>query len=291
VDFPPEVAYHSLLMKQRQSSYAIAGQAAVAFAAVVWGFLFARYMLATMFQAYDDEGYFMMRLAHYLQPGPLNPGTFSHYGPFFYYAQAACLRLVGLPLSHDAGRLITLLDWMACAILGGVFVYRISRSMLLGAATLACIRVASVLAYEPGHPQQVIVVLFTLAGCLAVSVGSRPKSLNLFLMGALGAALVFTKINVGAFFLAALGHALVCLLPASRLRAAGIAAFLTYALLAPPLLARPHLWADSGGFCLVACLCTAATFAWGRWPRRTLRWNSGAPGLPPPARCRQGRCW
>lgn len=255
-------------MNRRQASYATLAQVILAFAAVVWGILFARYMLATLFPAYDDEGYWLLALARYLRPGPPDPGTYTHYGPFYYYAQQACFRLLGLPVTHDAGRLVTLLYWMASAILGGVFVYRISRSLLLGAAaTLACIRVAAVLAQEPGHPQQVVLPLLTLACCLSVSAASPRKGASLFLLGAVGAALVFTKINVGAFYLAALAHALVCLLPAGRPRTAGTVILLAYALLAPPLLAHSHLWTGSGGFCVVAILVAGATFAWGALAR------------------------
>jgi hypothetical protein len=149
-----------------------------------------------------------------------------------------------------------------------VFVYRVSRSLLMGAAaTLACIRLGVVLAQEPGHPQQVVLVLMTLASCLSLSAGSPRKGASLFLLGAVGAALVFTKINVGAFYLAALAHALLCVLPFSRVRTAGIAILLAYALLAPPLLAHSHLLTGSGGYCVVAILCAGATFAWGALAR------------------------
>ena len=258
-------------MNRRRSWYAVA-QGLVAFAAVSWGFLFARYTLATLFHAYDDEGYFLLALARYFRPGPLDPGTYTHYGPFYYYVQQACFRLLDLPVTHDATRLVTLLCWMASALLSGVFVYRISRSLLLGAATtLACISVASVLAHEPGHPQQVILVLLTLASCLSLTVGTPRQGAGLYVLGAIGAALLFTKINVGAFYLAAVAQALFCVLPAGRLRSAGVAALLAYAVLAPPLVAHSHLFAGAGAYCVVASLCAAATFAWGTLVRTERR--------------------
>jgi hypothetical protein len=102
-------------MNHRQAKYATLGQAILAFGAVVWGLLFARYVLATLFHSYDDEGYWLLALARYFRPGPLDAGTYSHYGPFYYYVQQACFRLLGLPVTHDAGRLVTLLYWMASA--------------------------------------------------------------------------------------------------------------------------------------------------------------------------------
>jgi hypothetical protein len=220
--------------------------------------------MATLFHAYDDEGFFLLALARYFRPGPLDPGTYSHYGPFYYYFQQACFQLLGLPVTHDAGRLVTLLCWMASALLSGVFVYRISRSVLLcAAATLSCISVASVLAHEPGHPQQVVLVLLTLAACVSLWVGPQRKGAALFFLGVVGAALVFTKINVGAYYLAGLAHALVCVLPAGRLRSVGVTGLLAYAILAPPLIAHSHLFTGAGAYCVVASLCAAATFAWG----------------------------
>src|SRR5258708_634530 len=116
-------------MPQRLSRYA---QAAIALCAVAWGFLFARYALATWFFTYDDEGNFLLSLSRYLRLGPAAAETYSHYGPFFDFVQQACFGLLRLPVTHDSGRLVTLLCWMVYALLGGAFVYRISRSVLLG---------------------------------------------------------------------------------------------------------------------------------------------------------------
>ena len=255
-------------MNRQRSSFATLGQAIVAFAAVTWGFLFARGVLATLFHAYDDEGFFLLALARYFRKGALDPGTYSYYGPFYYYAQQACFWLFGLPVTHDSGRFVTLLFWMAAAMLSGVFVYRLSRSLLLGAAaTLSCISVASVLAHEPGHPQQEILILLTVAPCLSLSMGTRRRGAALFLLGAVGAALLFTKVNVGVFYLAALAHSLFCVLPAGRFRSAGTTILLVYAVLAAPLVARIHLFTGAGAYCAVASLCAASTFAWGSLAR------------------------
>ena len=247
-------------MPPRRLSLATLGQLLLAAAAFLWGLQFARFTLATLFATHDDEGYFLLSIARYFRPGPLDPATYTNYGPFFFYAQQAAYRLIGLPVSHDSGRLVTLLFWTASALCAAWFVYRASRNLLLAAAALlACFQLAAFLAQEPGHPQQVILLIFTLAICCAA-----PRRGPWFLLlGALGAALCLTKINVGVFFLAALAHALVCLLPASRLRSAALAALLAYALFAPPLLARAHLAEGAGGFAFVAALTTAVTFFWG----------------------------
>ena len=184
------VAIPSQLTGITSSLRGVRTQAAVAIAVAVTGVFFAKHALGTVFQVYDDEGYVLISLSHYLSRGHLYTETYSQYGPFYFYVQEACFRLLRLPVTHDAGRLVTLLYWMAAGLLGGGFVYRISNSLLLGsAAALAAIRLEAVLANEPGHPQQVILVLLMLSSCLSLQAGSDRKGTGLFFLGAVGAAL------------------------------------------------------------------------------------------------------
>jgi len=238
-------------------------QAALAIAGAVIGLLFAKHTLAAVFRTYDDEGYALISLAHYLSRGHLYTETYSQYGPFYFYAQEACVRLLRLPVTHDTGRLVTLLYWMAAGLLGGGFVYRISNSLLLGsAATLACIRLGTVLANEPGHPQQVVLVLLMLSSCLSLSAGSGQKGTSLFLLGAVGAALIFTKINVGVFYIAALAHTVLCLLRPNSVRTIGVGFMLAYAVMTPVLLMHSNLL-TALGYCLIAVLSGGVTFVCG----------------------------
>jgi hypothetical protein len=233
----------------------------IALIASLWAVRFATYTLATVFYPYDDEGYFLLALQRYFRPGAPDPETFSHYGPFYYFVQLAFFGLPELPVTHDSGRLITLLCWIGSAVLAGVFVCRVTRSLLLGAAAFtSCVSIASVLAHEPGHPQQIVLVLLTLAGCLSLNLNSGVAR---FLLGAVGVALVFTKINVGVFYLAALGHALICLLPDGWYRSSGRTVLLIYAVVAPPMLAHSYLFSGAGAWCIVAASVTAITFWWG----------------------------
>jgi hypothetical protein len=235
-------------------------RAAIGLAALLVVLGFARYALATRFQPYDDEGYLLLSLDHYLQGGHLYTETFSQYGPFFSYAQAALFRLLQLPVNTDAGRLVTLLCWLLSAGLGGYFIYRLSHDIVLAAAaTLACGSLASVLANEPGHPQQVILPILMLACCASVP-GGRGR-FGLLLLGGLGAALLFTKINVGVFYFAALAQALVCSFSSSRARTVGAGLLLAYAAAAPLLLMQRDAQGDfpwARGYCLLATLVGVA---------------------------------
>jgi tetratricopeptide (TPR) repeat protein len=149
-------------------------RAVIALAAFLVSLLYARHVLGTTFRTYDDEGYFLLSLDHYLRGGALYTDVFSHYGPFHFFAQEALFRLLRLPVNHDAGRLVTLIWWLLSAVLGGYFVYSLSNNMALAsAATLACAKLASLLANEPGHPQQVILPILMLACCASVAPRGR----------------------------------------------------------------------------------------------------------------------
>ena len=238
-------------------------EAVIAAGVGVVALLFARNALSTVFQTYDDEGYFLVALTHYLKQGHLYVDTYSQYGPFYFYAQEAVFRLLGLSVNHDNGRFVTLVCLMASGLLAGTFIYRLSRSLLLGAAAmLAYVRLESAIADQPGHPQQVILVLLTLAACLSVPACASRKSISLFLLGAVGAALAFTKINVGAFYFVALGQTLICVLPPGRMRKVGAGCMLACAVLVPVALMGPRLLDWAGGYCLVAVVSGGATFAW-----------------------------
>ncbi len=182
------------------------------------GLLFGRYRLGTTIRDYDDEGYFLLMIKHYLDGEHLYTEVFSQYGPFYTFAQKAMFRLLQLPVTHDAARQVTLIFWLSSAVLGGYFIYKLSKNVVsASAAGLASMLLARALADEPGHPQQIILPLMMLACCVCTS----DAPINLLLFGAIGAALVFTKINVGIFYFAAVALTLVCRFPAGRIRTVG----------------------------------------------------------------------
>jgi hypothetical protein len=82
-----------------------------------------------------------------------------------------------------------------------------------------------------------------------------------------GAALAFTKVNVGVFYAAGLAHALVCLLPSGRIRSIGIGLTLTYAAVFPWLLMHGSFHRGFGGYFILATAGGVATFACGALAR------------------------
>jgi hypothetical protein len=233
-------------------------RAVIATAAVLAGLSYAHHLLGTVYRPYDDEGNLLLSIDHYLKGGPLYTEVFSQYGPFYFYAQGALLRLLHLPLNHDTNRLTTLIWWQLSALSGGFFIYKVSKDIVLASAmALACAKLGAALANEPGHPQQITLAVLMLACCASQLRERRP--LGLLLMGAMAAALFFTKINVGIFCFAALACVLSCSFPSGRLRTISVGLLLAYAVGCPFLLMGLNLQGWAGRYCLIAMLCGVTT--------------------------------
>jgi hypothetical protein len=237
---------------------------ALAILVALVGTLSAVARLLTWFSFWDDEGYMLVSLAHYINEGHLYTRTSSYYGPFYFYAQGIFFQLLRLPVTHDMGRLVTLVYWVASSLLATVFVYRLSKSPFLACAAGLCNTLAgSVLANEPGHPQQVVLLLYMIAACLSQPSLSGKYYLRLFLLGCVGAALAFTKVNVGVFYIAGLTQALVCLLPSGRTRSIGIVLMLIYAAASPWLVMHAGLDHGFRAYFFLATVGGIVTFACG----------------------------
>ena len=97
--------------------------------------------LYSTFMEYDDEGYVLLTLQTYLAGQPLYDKTYSQYGPAFYIVESGLRGLTGLPLTHDATRLKSLVLWLLRAGLSAGIVYRLTRSpwlSLVGFARRFC---------------------------------------------------------------------------------------------------------------------------------------------------------
>ena len=66
-----------------QSLRAIVGRITLLLGVAVLGGSFALSKLLTVFQAYDDEGYLLLSLKHYLNGGSLYTDTFTSFVPPF----------------------------------------------------------------------------------------------------------------------------------------------------------------------------------------------------------------
>jgi hypothetical protein len=226
-------------------------QGGIVLAAVFVMLRFGKFLLARPSNISDDEGDLLLTLQHYFAGGHLYTQVYAQYGPFYFLIQKAIFGLLHLPVTYDAGRLVFFGYWVLASLLGGIFVYRVSKNVTLAsAAALAVMWLERVMTFEPNHPEQMVIVLLMAACVLSVN----PGPMSFLLLGAVGAALCFTKINVGIFFLSAALIASVSVLPAGRLRKVGCY-LLVGAMAAGPIALMHHfLSAWARGFCLLGII-------------------------------------
>jgi len=165
---------------------------------------FAEAMMSTVFMLYDDEGYVLHTLKSFVDGGALYDRVYTQYGPLPYVLWKL-LSLLGIGPTHDNGRLLTLLLWLAAGGLCAGLAWRLSRN---GVAALAALTGSVLLlwmcANEPSHPGALVCLLACAAGFI-VSARRPLTTMESFALGLLTAGLLLTKINTGIFMIAALG--------------------------------------------------------------------------------------
>jgi hypothetical protein len=180
----------------------------------------AYYAIFTNFALYDDEGTLLVTVQAFAHGHVLYRDIFSPYGPFYYELFGGLFALTGKAVTTDAGRSIVIVCWVATSLLYGVSVQRLSGRLGLGAAgMIAAFAPLVVLTNEPMHPQVLCVVLLGGITLLAVSASERRPAAWGAAAGALAAALVLTKLNLGAYAVAAAVLAAVLTLEPLRARA------------------------------------------------------------------------
>jgi hypothetical protein len=186
-------------------------------AAIIAGFaavtvvtaLIARPRMFSIIMSYDDEGYMLTALKSFIHRDHLYNEVFAQYGPFYYEFWGGLFSIFGIPVTHDAGRTITTIVWVGSSLGLGLVTMRLTRSLLLGLGTqILCFTALNVLVNEPMHPGGTVTLLLVAILGAAAFVGSGRSTKAMALLGVATAALILTKINVGAFAL--ISVALAC---------------------------------------------------------------------------------
>lgn len=233
------------------------------------------------FMFYDDEGYVLYSLRNFSEHGGLYREVYSQYGPFPFVLHHL-VQLAGVPLTHTTGRIITLAAWGGAALLGALLAGRMARSLVARLAVLAGLfAYLWVMASEPTHPGGLIVLLTTFAAVLGHHWLERDRRRDWALLaGAVTAALLLTKINVGLFLAFAAGAWLLLQHRHDPVRRAAPAIVLLACAVLPLGLMRPLLgaewvrnfalvWAAGGAAVVLAAAASRqgrvgwGTFAWG----------------------------
>jgi hypothetical protein len=183
---------------------------------------------------YDDEGYLMWTVKKFLSGQALYDQVATVYGPFYYLYEWCALTLAGVSAASDSLRLVSIAFWVAAALIAFVLVYRATGSLLLAACVhLLVFRALGFIGEEPAHPQEACIFLLLALG-RAFYIAN--PTLRMVMMGALGGAMVASKINLGVFVLVALAVGLTYVLPPGWRRRAGRIGVSLGALALPPVL-------------------------------------------------------
>jgi hypothetical protein len=223
----------------------------------VTGIVYAGCLAFICLIEYDDEGVVLLFVQHMLDGRAIYDQIDCLYGPFWVFARWLVFGLFRVPLGNDALRAETLVTWLATVLLLAMTSWRLARGYGCRMGIAALMGVLSlcqlfVLPREPGHPQELVVLLVAAALYVAATMADRSRRLSLLLLGALAAAMVLTKVNVGVFYLVALTVSLLAL--TSRpwfvwfpLRCAAAVA----TLILPFMLMKSRFHDGYGGFCFV----------------------------------------
>jgi hypothetical protein len=190
----------------RETVAANPGAAAIGLYAVVAiaATLVAYFDIFAEFAPYDDEGTLLVTVKAFVHGDALYRDVWSVYGPFYYELFGGLFSLTGQAVTTDASRTIVIVIWVATSLLFGLAAQRLTGRLALGVtAMIAAFSALTVLANEPMHPQGLCVLALGAFVLLAVSGPTRRIGLAGGVCGALLAALLLTKVNLGIFAVAA----------------------------------------------------------------------------------------
>lgn len=172
--------------------------------AVIAAAVAAYFALFSQFAGYDDEGTLLVTVKAFAHGDVLYRDVYSEYGPFYYEVFGGLFALTGRAVTTDASRTIVVFLWVSSSLLFGIAAQRLTGRLALGLTAMgAAFSVLYVLQAEPMHPQGLCALLLAAFTVLAVLGPGRRAAWLGCACGALIAALLLTKINLGGFALAA----------------------------------------------------------------------------------------
>jgi hypothetical protein len=210
----------------------------------------------SVFRTYDDEGTLMLLVRHVLDGHRLYDDVLSAYGPVYYLYEVFLHGMLRLPLTHDVTRMAAIAHLTLTAVLSAAIVFAVSRRLWL--AALAHVLVVFELEFllsEPGHPQELVVLLVALVVLLLALEDARSR-LVLPAVGVIVAAIVLVKVNVGALTAISTSAALIAMARPSRTVTALRATSTALVIVLPWLLMWSDL--DAGARTLAYLMSTAA---------------------------------
>jgi hypothetical protein len=219
----------------------------------------------SMVPVWDDQGYMMLSVRHLLDGHRLYDDIRVFYGPLYYLVTWVLHGPLGLPLTHDGVRMISLALRGATATVAACAVFRMTRGVVLAVFTLLTLG-AGVFTIMPeaGHPQELVVLL--VAAMPVITRADRPWS-SVVGLALLVAGLCMIKLNVGTFAGVAVWMAVLSSTATSRTIAVVRMGSLAVCLLLPWILLREALvagWARALASLVTMWIAAAAAASFTR---------------------------
>lgn len=164
-------------------------------------------MLFTTFMQGDDEGYVLWSTRQFCAGHALYTDVFSQYGPLFYAWYRLWHAVTGLVFTSESARWLTLAYWLIAAGACGGMAWRLTQRWLPTVAT-AILSFAALqeMIREPFHPGGILAAITAAGAAICLSALVRGANCTFAVAGAVvGTAMALMKINVGVFFLIAVG--------------------------------------------------------------------------------------
>ncbi len=221
----------------------------------------AYYRIFTGFSYWDDEGYMMMTVKEYLTGVRMYNDVISFYGPVYYLFNWLVRSISQTPVNHNTTRLTSAVVMVTCPLICAWIVMRFTKCIPAAAAAhIITFRTLDIFAVEPGHPQELcLLLLLGLAATGFLAADPRRRGISMALMGAIAAALLLVKINIGVFAILAVAMAVLFQSPVTKLSCLARVAVAMAALALPVVLMKGHLDdSRTRTYCFVATASIAA---------------------------------
>jgi len=204
----------------------------------------AYYRMFIEFSAWDDEGALMVTVKQFLGGMKLYNEIPIPYGPVYYFYNWALRAVTATPVTHDVVRMSSLIPLLLTALVSAWIIFRFTDSIALATAGHFLIfrTLHDFFHKEPGHPQELCVFLLV---CLVASgvVASIPRLglLGMILLGALPAALLLIKVNIGTFAVLAVSLTVLTHVPKNWFSRFGFYLIGIACVFMPPILMKAQL--------------------------------------------------
>lgn len=219
------------------------------------------YGMFTEFWSPDDEGMMMLLVKDYRSGFRLYDDIFTICGPVYFFYNSFIRLVTGTAVTHDVTRITSAVIWLVCGLTVAWIVFWFTQSVL--AAAVAYVFSLFTLAFfhdEPGHPQELcmLLLLLGLAASGLLAANPRRRGIAMILLGAITAALLLVKVNIGVFAMLALALAILSQSPVNVLSSAAAVTTAAAALALAPVLMRAHLDDSPAG---IYCFVVTASIA------------------------------